>query len=200
MNEVKIDTIPFPMRWEHATNMQKTEAGVVLVIACDNQTDLFVDPQGTSAIDNAPRLLFTPRSPFILSAKVTVDFNSTFDAGVLLIQVDVTRWAKLCFELTPEGVPAIVSVVNNGRSDDCNSNIIHEPWVYLRVSQLEGAFAFHYSLNARHWRLVRYFTLGAHEKVRSGFLAQAPIGSGCTARFSDISFEQRLLKDLRGGE
>ena len=40
---------------------------------------------------------------FRLSARVTVDFRATFDAGVLLLWLDEAHWAKLCFEYTPDG-------------------------------------------------------------------------------------------------
>ena len=52
-----------------------------------------------SVIDNAPCALMTPPDPnFILSAKVSVGFGATYDAGALQIRVSEDRWAKLCFE------------------------------------------------------------------------------------------------------
>src|SRR5699024_9658791 len=104
-------------------------------VTSDARTDIFIDPAmvdaepgaaaGAGVVLNASTLLGTPPAgDFQLSARVTVDFRSTFDAGVLLVWVDDRRWSKLCFELTPAGEPMIVSVVNRGVSDDANGAII----------------------------------------------------------------------------
>ena len=80
-------------------------------------TDLFVDPQGGPPVLNAPRVLARPAGDFQLSARVTVDFAATFDAGVLVLYEHGGAWAKLCFERSPLGEPMVVSVVTRGVSD-----------------------------------------------------------------------------------
>lgn len=45
---------------------------------------------------------------------------------------------------------------------------------------------------------MRHFRLEAPD-VQVGFEVQSPLGEGCTARFSEIAFEQRTLADLRDG-
>jgi regulation of enolase protein 1 (concanavalin A-like superfamily) len=76
---------------------------------------------GDSRVDKTPRLLFKPADDFVLGAKVTVDFHSQWDSGVLVLYVNDAVWAKLCFEMTVEKYPAIVSVVTRDISDDDNS-------------------------------------------------------------------------------
>ena len=93
----------------------------------------------------------------------------------------------------------VVSVVTKGTSDDCNSVPISEQSVYLRLSVLEKAYAFHYSLNGSIWNLVRYFTLGERKTIEIGFLSQSPTGEGCTSVFSEITLVPQALTDIRSG-
>jgi regulation of enolase protein 1 (concanavalin A-like superfamily) len=94
-------------------------------------------------------------------------------------------------------------VVTRELSDDCNSFAVDGGQVWLRVSRLGPAFAFHASTDGRGWRLVRYFALepaGEAQVAEVGFLAQSPTGPGCTASFDQIAFVPERLADLRGGE
>ena len=135
-----------------------------------------------------------------MSAKVTVNFASTFDAGVLLLYERDDLWAKLCFEYSPQNQPMVVSVVTRGLSDDCNSTVIDGNTVYLRVARIGGAFASITRSMAQYWNMVRYFTLGKVENLRVGFEAQSPTGQGCNVVFSEIAYRPDLLKDMRSGE
>jgi uncharacterized protein len=166
------------------------------------RTDLFVDPADGTRFDNAPRLLAAaPGGDFQLSARVSVDFAATYDAGVLMLWVDDHTWAKLCFERSPQGPPMAVSVVTRGRSDDANGFTVDGSALWLRVSRLGGAFAFHASTDGGFWHLMRYFALDVPPEVpvRVGFEAQSPLGEGCTARFAGVRFTSERLADLRDG-
>lgn len=172
-----------------------------LAITAGTNTDWFIDPRGGVKKSDAPVALFTPPDQnFILQARVTVDFRSTFDAGVLFVYEDETHWAKLCFEYSPQGQPMIVSVVTRELSDDCNSVPIEGNSVYLRIHHKDNTWAFHYSRDARTWHMVRYFRLGANANPQIGFSAQSPTGQGCTAVFADIKYEERVIADIRNGE
>ncbi len=93
----------------------------------------------------------------------------------------------------------IVSVVNKGDSDDCNSVVIAGNTVHLRLARIGRAFAFHYSIDGRFWHFTRYFNLGV-EGAAIGFSSQSPTGSGCASVFEDIRFEARTPADIRSGE
>jgi regulation of enolase protein 1 (concanavalin A-like superfamily) len=162
------------------------------------RTDLFCDPQSGTATSNAPRLLTAaPPGDFQLSARVEVDFGSTYDAGVLLLWAGADTWAKLCFELSPQGQPMIVSVVTIGRSDDANGFTVDGPAVWLRISGLRGAYAFHASTDGEWWHLVRHFRLGISAEV--GFEVQSPLGEGCRATYTEVAHRAYSLNDLRDG-
>ena len=182
---------PVPVDWSAGEGSLAVETGPA--------TDLFVDPGDGSETLNAPRLLGRVEGDFTLSARVSVRFRSTFDAGVLLLWASARSWAKLCFELSPQGEPMVVSVVTRGVSDDCNSFVVGQGDVRLRIARLGSAFAFHASTDGAVWRLVRHFALEPHREPLVGFLAQSPLGTGCSVRFEEISYSPERLADLRSG-
>jgi regulation of enolase protein 1 (concanavalin A-like superfamily) len=171
----------------------------VLTGSSGPRTDLFVDPSDGRTTLNAPRMLTAGSGgDYQLSALVEVDFQSTYDAGVLLLWANDASWAKLCFEYSPQRQPMVVSVVTKGRSDDANAITVDGPSVWLRVSARREAYAFHASTDGDWWHLVRHFTLdGASADV--GFVVQSPLGDGCRARFSDVTYVRSTLEDLRDG-
>jgi uncharacterized protein len=196
---VNVVGLPFELRWltqpvsfEHEGERLRIEAGP--------RTDWFVDPGGESApVATGPALVGRAAGDYVLSARVTVDFAATFDAGVLMLHTDERNWAKLCFELSPDRMPMVVSVVTRGVSDDCNSFAVDGNSVRLRIAKIGPAFAFHASTSSERWELIRHFSLGAVEP-EVGFEAQSPAGDGCTATFDDLRFERRRLADLRSGD
>ncbi len=169
------------------------------------RTDLFIDPSGTSGVAaesmlNAVTALGDPGiGDVVLSARVTVGFRDTFDAGVLLVWIDDRRWAKLCFERSPAGEHMVVSVVTRGTSDDANGEVVGGDSVWLRVSRIGRMFAFHASTDGTAWRFARAFTFDTDAPARLGFEAQSPVGDGCEVVFDDVRFERRTLGDLRDG-
>jgi regulation of enolase protein 1 (concanavalin A-like superfamily) len=198
MESFSLAPIPSELQWRHEPkDCQVRPDG--FAITAPEESDCFIDPAGTLHRDNAPAALFEPPDAhFILSARVTVDFAATFDAGVLFIYQHDTCWAKLCFEYSPQRKPMIVSVVTKGTSDDCNSLPV-EGQVYLRAAVTPQTVTFHYSQDARYWQMVRYFSLG-EGGLRAGFLVQSPTGAGCRATFSEIRYRAATLRDNRSGE
>jgi regulation of enolase protein 1 (concanavalin A-like superfamily) len=114
-----LPAFPAPLHWQETPAEWRMEDHGGLAIRSGPRTDLFIDPQGAPPVLNAPRLLGDVRGDFQLSASVTVDFQSTYDAGVLVVYAHEHAWAKLCFEYSPQGQPMVVSVVTRGVSDDC---------------------------------------------------------------------------------
>jgi hypothetical protein len=150
---------------------------------------------------NAATLLGTPPDgDFQFSARVTVGFASTFDAGVLLLWSGERHWAKLCFEFSPAGDPMVVSVVCRGVSDDANAFVVHGRCVWLRVSRIDGVYAYHASLDGTAWQMIRAFVLRDQTAGDTiGFEGQSPTGDGCAVTFDDIRFAPKRLADLRDG-
>jgi len=150
---------------------------------------------------NAATLLgVPPAGDFQLSARVTVGFGATYDAGVLLLWIDERHWGKLCFEFSPAREPMIVSVVTRGVSDDANAFVVPGSAAWLRLSRIDHAYAFHASADGRQWRMIRFFRVSeAPATVKVGLEAQSPTGDGCTVTFEDVRFVAERLGDLRDG-
>jgi uncharacterized protein len=195
----QIDAMPMPMRWLAPAATWRAQ-GSTLELAAHPRTDWFVDPAGArEPILEGAALVGDVDGDFLLSARVGVRFASTFDAGVLMVHASETTWAKLCFELSPQREPMVVSVVTRGVSDDANGFVVAGDEVWLRIARMGSAFAFHASTNGSEWSLVRHFALGSDGTVAAGFEAQSPTGDGCDVRFEEIRFEARTLGDLRDG-
>ncbi len=199
MNAINIPNLPHSLHWLNQPESWDLSADNKLTITAPAISDWFIDPQGAVSVSNAPVLLFPTSGPCMLSAQVSVSHVATYDAGVLMVYENPLAWAKLCLELSPQGLPMVVSVVTKGVSDDCNAFTVEGP-MYFRVSRLEQAYAFHVSQDGIEWNLIRYFKLEGTKNAQMGFLTQSPTGNGCTASFGDIHFESRLLADIRSGE
>src|SRR5689334_14225162 len=196
---VTIPSLPSPLRWQNDPQSWSLDGDNNLSVTAGQRTDWFLDPGGSVNVLNAPALLTTVQAPCMLKSRVTSTAAATFDAAVLTAYQSDDQWAKLCFELSPQGQLMIVSVVTKGTSDDCNSIPINGQSVYLRLSVLEKAYAFHYSLDGNVWDMVRYFTLGERTNLEIGFLSQSPTGEGCTSTFSEIALIPQKLSDIRSG-
>ncbi|GAB3283545.1 DUF1349 domain-containing protein [Kineosporia babensis] len=205
MTSTRVPGLPFDLTPSPGSSWDVT--GATLSTTAHPKSDIFVDPAGTAvtlasaALHNAATLLTdAPAGDFQFSARVGVDFGTTFDAGVLLVRVDETHWAKLCFEYSPAGEPMVVSVVCRGVADDANAFVVEQRTVWLRVSRIGETFGFHASVDGRVWQLIRYFTLGTVGRpFEFGFEAQSPMGEGCAVRFDEVSYRPQKLADLRDG-
>jgi regulation of enolase protein 1 (concanavalin A-like superfamily) len=173
----------------------------VLTLICGEKSDLFIDPAGDEGgRPDAGRWTGLPGDhDFTLSARVSVSFANSFDAGVLLVYLSERRWAKLCYEYSPRHEPTAVTVVTHGISDDSNSFSTGGGPLWLRITRSGRAWAFHAARDGRYWALLRYFTLGEASGARVGFLAQSPAGAGCAAVFDSIAFSRGAPADLRDG-
>ena len=203
---LELPELPYPTTPSHAGVWRRDEHSTALVATAPAHTDLYVNPGGEDSADaesllNAATLLGTPPvGDFQLSARVSVDFQTQFDAGVLLLWIDDRHWAKFCFEFSPAAQPMVVSVVTREISDDANAFVVAERSVSLRVARVDHVYAFHASTDAITWQLVRVFSLGrAVADHRLGFEVQSPAGDGCTVTFDDIRFTGQRLADLRDG-
>lgn len=197
--------LPFPLVPSAEAAWAVTGPRGTVTASAGPHTDIFIDPGASlpaaGAALNAVTLLgIPPDGDFQFSARVSAEFASTYDAGVLLLWIDDRHWGKLCFEFSPAGEPMIVSVVTRGVSDDANAFVVAGRTVWLRVSRIGPAFAYHASLDGTTWRLIRFFAIDAASgPVAIGFEAQSPTGAGCMVTFDEIRFTRSRLGDLRDG-
>lgn len=108
--------LPFDLSPSSGEAWTTDEATATLTAAAAAHSDIFIDPGADSQLNaesmlNAATLLgVPPEGDFQFSARVTVDFESTFDAGVLLLWIDDRNWGKLCFEFSPDREPMMDGV------------------------------------------------------------------------------------------
>ncbi|WP_433887807.1 DUF1349 domain-containing protein [Streptomyces sp. CA-111067] len=210
----KVPGLPFTLSPSSGEAWTTDEAAAAVTATAAAHSDIFIDPGADSQLNaesmlNAATLLgVPPDGDFQFSARVTVGFEATFDAGVLLLWIDDRHWGKLCFEFSPDREPMIVSVVARGVADDANAFAVDGRTVWLRVSRIDHAFAYHASLDGTTWRMIRFFTLddtagatvtATPAPVSIGFEAQSPTGDGCVVTFDDIRFTRERLNELRDG-
>ncbi len=196
---LKLPGLPFPLEPAGSPPPACRIRHGVLTLTGAAGTDLFADPAGApDPLPDAGRFVgLPPAGDFTLAAQVTVEFTSMYDAGVLLLHAAERRWAKLCFECSPQLRPAAVTVVTRDTSDDCNSFEVDGSTLWLRITRSGAAWAFHASTDGAWWWLLRYFSLPGN--VRVGFMAQSPAGEGCSATFDHITFSAGAPANLRDG-
>ncbi len=201
MTDLRLPGVPFPLEPSGSPACGASQSGETLTLTAGAKSDLFIDPTGDEgARPDAGRWTGLPgEDDFTLSARVTVAFGAAFDAGVLLVYLSERRWAKLCYEMSPQRVPTAVTVVTRATSDDSNSFETAGAPLWLRVTRAGRAWAFHASQDGAYWKLLRYFTLGETSGARVGFLAQSPAGAGCVAVFDSVAYRRGAPANLRDG-
>jgi regulation of enolase protein 1 (concanavalin A-like superfamily) len=207
VNDVlSLPQLPFPVTASHPDVWRRDEPADAIIAAAPAHTDFYINPGGEDSADaetmlNAATLLgLPPTGDFQFSARVSVDFRSQYDAGVLLLWANQKHWGKFCFEFSPASSPMVVSVVTRGVSDDANAFVVPDRTIWLRVSRIDRVYAYHASTDGTTWQLVRVFQLGDDTTGHQiGFEAQSPTGNGCTVTFDHISFTTQRLTELRDG-
>jgi len=198
--ELKLAGVPGRLAWKNSPAAWHIDGGNRLTISSAKMTDWFVDPFDGKVANSAPILLFEPDPDYVLSAKVSVNFQSKWDAGAFMIWADDHHWAKLSFELSPENQPTMVTVVTRGLSDDCNSDPIAGKEVFLQVARTGKTYVFYFSTDGRGWKILRTFSLDTDLKQRVGFEAQSPAGAGAEVSFSEIHYSPRRIKNIYTGQ
>lgn len=183
-----------------ASTPLRVESGSV-TLAADAHTDWFIDPRGSLPVASAPLALLPEHPlPVVLTARVRVAGEATFDAGALFLVHDEQHWVKLALERSPQGRLMLVSVRTDGVSDDVNHRTVDEPVAWLRIAVDERSIALHASADGMVWHLLRYGArLSPPSTPRLGLLAQSPTGQGMTATFSEVRLEARAIAELRDG-
>jgi len=190
--------------WKWLNKSVITEANGELTIAAPAKTDWFNNPvpdNGTLSdpVANAPFYYTEVKGDFVFRAKVRPNHRYTYDACALMVIRDEKMWAKAAFEKTDFGTKAAVCVVTNQVSDDANGCNIDQDEIWLQIVRVGDVFCVHYSPDGERFYMVRLFTLPVGEEVKVGIEAQSPAGEGGLRCFSNISLEQRTVRNLRTG-
>ena len=175
-----------------------------VVIHAPAYTDWFNNPVPedgviSAPVANAPFLYTEVTGDFVFRAKVRPNFRTVYDACALMVIQDEKLWTKAAFEKSDFGTTAAVCVVTNGVSDDANGCNIDQEEVWLQIVRVGDVFCTHYSLDGETFYMVRLFHLPVEKTVKVGIEAQSPAGEGGLRFYSDITLENRTVKNLRAG-
>jgi regulation of enolase protein 1 (concanavalin A-like superfamily) len=175
--------------------------GDSLIINAAGKTNWFIAPLDLRSWDSAPMLLFRPADDFVLSARMSLQPQSRWDGGALVLFVNETTWAKLCLE-APDvpGRLSVVMVVTRGESDDSYSIPVDGNSKFMKIAKIGPAFMFYVSTDGHSWQMVRNFRLSNTKELRVGFSAQSPTGEGSTVSFSDIRYSPTRAANMYTGE
>jgi len=195
-----LTAVPGKLSWRNSPSAWHIEAGRELKVSAGAKTDWFVDPFDGKVSNTAPMLLFAPGREYILSAKVSIDFHSKWDAGAFMVWADDHHWAKLSFELSPDRRPTMVTVVTRGLSDDCNSFPLNGSNVFLQIARTGDTYVFYSSTDGHEWRVLRTFNLDTNLKQMVGFEAQSPAGAGADVMFSEVHYSPTKIKNIYTGQ
>lgn len=178
----------------------------VLEVYAPDKTDYFNSPVKENEafpepVANASLYYTELTGDFVFKTKVQLEFKNLYDAAALLVYENENVWAKLALENSdlPCKKPAVVSVVTNRISDDCNGPVMDGNSVWFQISRVDDCFAFHYSVDGVEYQMVRVFTLPVGKTVKVGFEAQAPMGEGGYRYYSEISVENKRVDNIRAG-
>ena len=190
--EPKLTALPGPFETRNAPVMWAATGSDALTITAGPGANWFVSPGTGKSVDTAPTLLIRPAGDFTLSARLSLEPKKRWDSGCMALFVDNDHWAKLCLEnANADGKLAVVSVVNRGDSDDVYTDFFAaDNAIYLKVARKGAAFLFFASHGGNEWRMFRTFTFKGSDlgQLRTGLLAQSPVGDGMTVQFSEIRY------------
>ena len=190
--------------WKWLNESQIIHEGDEVVIYAPAQTDWFNNPVPengllSAPVANAPFFYTEVTGDFVFRAKVRPNFKSVYDACALMVIQDEKLWTKAAFEKSDFGTTAAVCVVTNGVSDDANGCNIAQDEVWLQIVRVGDVFCTHYSLDGERFDMVRLFHLPVEKTVKVGIEAQSPAGDGGLRFYSEISLENRTVRNLRAG-
>ena len=190
--------------WKWLNESQIIHEGDEVVIYAPAKTDWFNNPVPengllSAPVANAPFFYTEVMGDFVFRAKVRPNFKSVYDACALMVIQDEKLWTKAAFEKSDFGTTAAVCVVTNGVSDDANGCNIAQDEVWLQIVRVGDVFCTHYSLDGERFDMVRLFHLPVEKTVKVGIEAQSPAGDGGLRFYSEISLENRTVRNLRAG-
>lgn len=165
--------------------------------------DYFCDPNGKLSKNSSPILLteIDNTKPFTFVAKVTPEFTESgaYNAGVLFVYAHEGLYQKHCYEQDERGKHRVVTVRTVGTSDDSNHDVLHQAFVYLKISSDTKTIASYYSIDNENWQMVRLYKNEYPDQIWTGISAQCPVEEGSISYFEDIKLEEKSVEDFRLG-
>lgn len=200
--EVTIHSIVKPLIWLNKpySFIENTDSSIEF--SCYPRTTLFSSPLGDYSNNHScPIFQFQPSDEFVLSAKVSTPMENQWDAAQLVVWCDSANWAKLYLEKTHYFKPIVGSIVTRNFSDDCNSEILEKPEIFLQIAKIEDCIFFYYSQDGINWIFTRAFNFFHEKPIKIGFSCESTFNEkGNSAKFSKIKYTEKKLDDIFSGK
>jgi regulation of enolase protein 1 (concanavalin A-like superfamily) len=159
-----------------------TEADGITVVA-GPKTDFWRKTHYGFIRDNGHFYYQEVSGDFTAEVKVAGDYATLYDQAGLMVRLDEANWLKCGIEYV-DGVQYISAVVTRDYSDWSVAPLPQNPpAIWLRLKRVGSALEIFYSLDDRHYNLLRVTYLPEAESIQVGPMCAAPDGNGFTARF-----------------
>ena len=144
----------------NGADRQVSEKDGVITFVAPEKTDLFIDPNDAKLTSNTAKVLFAEvdnTKPFTFSARMKPGFtpDGLYHAADLIVMANDTLYQKFCFEQDERGKHRVVTVRTVGTSDDNNHEVVHQDFIYYKISSDTHTIASYYSLDGKEWQMVR---------------------------------------------
>ncbi|HEX3077813.1 MAG TPA: DUF1349 domain-containing protein [Lachnospiraceae bacterium] len=163
-------------------------------------TNLFNDMCNDYRGDYFPFYYIVQKGDFTIRCKISPEFKALYDLGCIIVYDNQNKWIKFAYENSDSGHPAMVSVVTDEVSDDCNGEKIYQDGVWMQIIRKGNNFSLHYSEDKERWTLVRIFRLEMNEEIKLGISAQCPMGESCVVKFEGLEVLENKYSNIRGLE
>lgn len=195
MNGTYIGRINMEFQWSKEPVSYTAEGGRIVMETCKG-TNLFNSMTEERRDHNFPYYYTECEGDFLIRCQITPEFGSLYDQGDIIIYADDDHWIKFAYENTDLGYPAMVSVVTNQISDDCNG-VPQTGGIWMQAVRQGDNFALHYSEDGEQWKMARIFRLELPRKVKAGISAQSPFGVSLKVTFSGLMVTENPYTNIR---
>lgn len=146
--------------------------------------------------DNGHFFAFHSAGDFTAQLHVAAEFSALYDQAGLMVRIDEQNWLKCGVEFS-DGQYLLSTVLTVGQSDWAVSTAPPMPdGFWLRVTVAAGVIRIQYSVDGRHWPLLRLAPFPQAENYLVGPMSCTPERAGLAVTFSQFALTAPLQKDL----
>jgi len=133
---------------------------------------------------------------FTFQIRVKANFRALYDQAGIFIGDSETTWIKAGIEFN-DGQPSIGCVVTD-KNSDWSTGLFpgNADDFWMRVTSKNNVIRIQYSIDGKHWPLLRLCTWPGAQKKIIGVMCCSPKTKGLSAEFSEILLTPPLDKDL----
>jgi uncharacterized protein len=126
------------------------------------------------------------KGDFIIKVKVTGEYKDLYDQAGIMVRLDECNWLKCGIEFV-EGVQQVSAVVTRDYSDWSVVPMPDNPAsLWVSVTRRGTAVEVQYSLDGKHYSLLRLAYLTSVKTLNVGVMCASPEGNGFSMMFEEL--------------